>query len=125
MRPCRVGEGSATNLLEIVIADSRKRSREKRSLPMKPNSYKYFAACALTALGVTLAGCQQAPPAATAAPASATVQTPPSQTPPPTATTDSSSSRSVEVKPAEPGNPDSAVAVEKKSTKSTTTTTNP
>jgi hypothetical protein len=36
---------------------------------MKPYSYKFFAAFALTALGMTLAGCQQPPAAASAAPA--------------------------------------------------------
>ena len=74
---------------------------------MKPYSCKVLAVFAVTALGLTLTGCQQAPPAATqAAPAQTTA--------PPTSSTESSS-RSVEVK----SNPDGS---EKSVTKDSTTT---
>ena len=73
---------------------------------MKPYSYNFLAAVAVTALGLTLAGCQQAPPTAAAAPAAAPA---PAQAPAPSTTTESSSStRSVEVK-SDPSNPDAPV----------------
>jgi len=69
--------------------------REKRSIQMKPYSSKALAACALTALGLMLMGCQQAPAAAPAA----TTAAPAPATPVPVTTSESSSStRSVEVK---------------------------
>jgi hypothetical protein len=84
---------------------------------MKPNNYKLLAAFAITALGLTLTGCQQAPPtaAAAAAPAAAPSQAAPAAAP--SSTTESSSSRSVEVK-SDPSNPDApaGVVVKKEST---------
>jgi len=71
---------------------------------MKPYSFKFLAAVAITTLGLTLAGCQQAPPAAAAA-APAAAPAPAQATPGPSTTTDSSSTRSVEVK-SDPSNPD-------------------
>jgi hypothetical protein len=63
---------------------------------MKTNSCKLLTAFAITALGLTLTGCQQAPPTAVAA-APAPAQATPA--PAPVSTTESSSSsRSVEVK---------------------------
>jgi hypothetical protein len=81
---------------------------------MKPYACKFLAAFTFTALGLTLTGCQQAPPpaasqAAPAAPAQATAA-------PTSATESSSSSRSVEVK----SNP--VGSVEKSVTKESTTT---
>ncbi len=71
---------------------------------MKPYSCKFLALIAITALSLTLAGCQQAPPTAAAAPAAA-----PAQAPAPSTTTESShSTRSVEVK-SDPSNPDAPV----------------
>jgi len=76
---------------------------------MKPYSCKLLAVFAFTALGLTLTGCQQAPPT--------TIQAAPAQaTAPPTSSTESSSSsRSVEVK----SNPDGS---EKSVTKESTAT---
>ena len=83
---------------------------------MKTYPFKALAAFALTALGLMLTGCQQAPPAASAATAA-----PAPATPVRIATSESSSStRSVEVKPddSKPG-----VASEKTVTKDSSTTT--
>jgi hypothetical protein len=81
---------------------------------MKLYSCTFFAALALTAFGLTLIGCQQAP----AAPA-ATAATPAQAAPPPSTTTESSSStRSTEVK-SDPSTPDAPA--EKTITKESTT----
>jgi hypothetical protein len=93
--------------------------RKKRPIQMKTYPFKALAAFALTALGLMLTGCQQAPPAASAAPAATAAPAP--ATPVPIATSESSSStRSVEVKPddSKPG-----VASEKTVTKDSSTTT--
>jgi hypothetical protein len=81
---------------------------------MKPTSCKILTVFALTTLGLTLTGCQQAPPtAASSAPVATTAQAAPA----PVATTESSSSsRSVEVK-SDSSSPDgSGVTVKKEST---------
>ena len=79
---------------------------------MKPSSCKLLAVFGLAALGLTLTGCQQTPPAATQAAPAATAQ----PTAAPTSSTESSSSsRSVEVK----SNPDGS---EKSVTKESTAT---
>jgi hypothetical protein len=83
---------------------------------MKPTPCKLLTAFALTALGLILSGCQQAPPAASAAPAAtAAAPAPPA---PSTTSESSSSTRSVEVK-TDASSPD-AVA-EKTVTKESTT----
>jgi hypothetical protein len=76
---------------------------------MKPNFCQLFAVFTLAALGLTLIGCQQAPPTAAAAPTATPAPAP--------ATESSSSSRSVEVK-TDSSNPDSpaGVTVKKEST---------
>jgi hypothetical protein len=79
---------------------------------MKSYSCKLLAVFALTALGLTLTGCQQAPPAATQAAPAAPAQ---AAAPPTSSTESNSSSRSVEVK----SNPDGS---EKSVTKESTTT---
>jgi hypothetical protein len=82
---------------------------------MKPNNYKLLVTFAITAFGLTLTGCQQAPPTAAAAtPVAAPTQAAPA--PAPGSMTESSSSRSVEVK-SDSSNPDAAgVVVKKEST---------
>jgi uncharacterized lipoprotein YajG len=83
---------------------------------MKPYFCKTLATFALTALGLILAGCQQAPPAA----AAATTSTPAPAAPVPVTTSESSSStRSVEVK-SDDSRPD--VASEKTVAKDSSTT---
>jgi hypothetical protein len=84
---------------------------------MKLNFSKFLSILSLTALGVVLMGCQQAPPAAAAAPATTTAAP---ATPAPTTSSESSSStRSVEVK-SDAAGPDTAV--EKTVTKDSSTT---
>ncbi len=68
---------------------------------MKSHTYKYFAVMMLTAAGLTLAGCQQTP-APASAPATTTTQAPP----PSSSSVESTTSKSTEVKPADPANPD-------------------
>jgi hypothetical protein len=70
---------------------------------MKLYSCNVFAALALTASGLTLIGCQQAP----AAPAATTAAPAPAAPPSSTTTESSSSSRSTEVK-SDPSNPDAS-----------------
>jgi hypothetical protein len=84
---------------------------------MKPTSCKIFLASAITALGVTLTGCQQAPPTVVTAPAAAPAASPAPAAAPAPSTESSSTSRSVEVKTDSP-NPDSpaSVTVKKEST---------
>ena len=81
---------------------------------MNLTSNKYLSILTLTAFGLVLMGCQQAPPAAAAAPATTTAA------PAPTTSSESSSStRSVEVK-TDAASPDTAV--EKTVTKDSSTT---
>lgn len=84
---------------------------------MKPNSRRTLAPFALTALGLMLTGCQQAPPTA---PAETTVAPTPATPAPATTSESSSSTRSVEVKP---DDSKSGVASEKTVTKDSSTTT--
>jgi hypothetical protein len=79
---------------------------------MTSSSLKYLAAITVTALGLTLSACQQAPPAASPAPTTTTIETPA-----PT-TTESTTTKSTEVKPADPANPDAGA--QKTTTESTT-----
>ena len=108
-------QGSATNLLSEEQGQLRSfNGSGKEITSMKSHTYKYFAVMMLTAAGLTLAGCQQTP-APASAPATTTTQAPP----PSSSSVESTTSKSTEVKPADPANPD-AGAVKQTNTESTT-----
>jgi len=85
---------------------------------MKPNNCKLLAAFTITTLGLTLTGCQQAPPTAAAAAAPVAAPTQAAPAPAPSSTTESTSSRSVEVK-TDSSNPDAPAGVVVKKESST------
>lgn len=83
---------------------------------MNKYSFKYVAAPALMALGLMLAGCQQNPPGQTVVEVPAATPAPtPSPTPAPT-TESTTSTKSTEVKPSDPMNPDPTTTTTKEST---------
>jgi hypothetical protein len=105
-------------IFRVRPRESVSKTRKEIYVQMKLHSYSFFAALALTFMGLTLVGCQQAPAApaaAAAAPAVAPAQAAP---PPATATESSSSTRSTEVK-SDPSN--SGASVEKTVTTETNT----
>jgi hypothetical protein len=90
----------------------------KRISTMKPLAYKYIPILAPVVMGLILAGCQQAPPAAASAPASTSPA--PASTPQTTSSTvEHSSSSSSETKAAD--RPDGAPAVQSTESQQSTT----
>jgi len=90
---------------------------------MKQHSYRYLAVSAFAVLGLALTGCEQVAPTPSPAPVS---QAQPAPTPAPSTSVDATTStHTVEVKPADPADPNSPVVKKSVTDSSTTSRTQP